>query len=173
MKRLTAFFGIAWAVMAVPLVLAGFMGMDRFAGRLVHATGLRVSPWYTGGDSLRCEDRGSWRAVIHEPVLRGLLGERREGFIQIDCKPAAGAALPVSIDDLVDLDGDGTPDVRLQCDTRGDQAALEPLGGASIEARPVAFAGSGRGSRDWRGIGEVIDMGSWKVIRVPIRNPHR
>ncbi len=168
-NRLTSVFGIAWAAAAIPLVLFGFMGMDAGAGKLVRATGISVSPWFTGGDSLRSEDHGAWRAVIHRPVTRGLLGERRDGFVQVDWKPAPGAALPQEIEQSVDLDGEGTPDVRVLLDTVRNRAEVRPLAGASVACRASTAEGKPLPNGSWSGIGEVIDMEGWRLVRIAIR----
>jgi hypothetical protein len=171
MRRFKTILGIAWAAAAIPIVLAGFIGSDSLGARAVTATGIRVSPWYTGGDSLRCEDHGGWRTVIHREVTRGLLGERPEGFVQVDFKPDGDSSLPVQIDAEIDLDGEGSADVRVRLDTRKNTVELIALDRGSVGPARIATASRSRGN--WSGVGEVIDMGRWRVLRIGIRNPRR
>ena len=48
MKRIRKFLVYVWALMAVPILLATFIGNNVWARKLVNFTGLKVSPLYTG-----------------------------------------------------------------------------------------------------------------------------
>ena len=69
-------------------------GMTTSAARLASATGITVSPRFSGGEVIRSVDHGTYKTVIHRPVFDGLIGERRDGFIQIEWHPVT--ALPPS-----------------------------------------------------------------------------
>ena len=56
MMRLRAIAGYTWAVLTIPLVLATFVGMNFWAKSLVNATGLKISPWFTGGEASTAPD---------------------------------------------------------------------------------------------------------------------
>ena len=155
MRRFRAILGTAWAAAALPIVLAGFFGMDRCSKQLVAATGIQVSPWFTGGEALRTEDHGSWQTVIHRPVFDGLFRQRRSGFVQVDWKPTGETPLPPKIEESEDLDGDGSADVRILLDTVANRAEV-----ASLSRRPASLR-------------EVFDMGKWRALRIDLRNPNR
>lgn len=91
---------------------------------MVSATGLTISPWFTGGEVARTVDHDTYRTDIHRPVFDALIGERKQGFVQIGWTPLE--ALPARIDEEVDVDGDGQADFRVKWDTGSDQATLTP-----------------------------------------------
>jgi hypothetical protein len=124
MKKLRAILGHAWAILAIPVALATLLGMSSWSEGLVAATGLTVSPWFTGGPVVRTVEHGGYRLAIHRPVFDGLIGQTREGFVQLAWSPRQG--LPPRIDEEVDLDGDGQTDVRVELDTASGQAAVTP-----------------------------------------------
>jgi len=155
MKRLKAILGIVWAAAALPIVLGGFFGMDRCARQLVASTGIHISPWFTGGEAVRTTVHGGWQTIVHRPVFDGLFRDRPSGFIQVDWKPTGQAPLPQSIEESEDLDGDGSPDVRIVLDTRADHAEV-----FSLNQRPASLR-------------EVFNMGTWRAVRVEVKNPNR
>ena len=59
---------------------------------------------------------------IHQTVFQALIGERREGFVQVDWAPID--ALPDTIDEEIDYDGDGSADFRVEFDTQARQADI-------------------------------------------------
>ncbi|MHB9098021.1 MAG: hypothetical protein ACYC5X_09385 [Syntrophales bacterium] len=122
MKRALKIAGYAWAVSCVVIVLATFAGNDYFSGRLASATGITVSPRYSGGEIVRSIDHGAYRTVVHRPVFDGLIGERKEGFIQIEWQPVT--ALPPVIEDRIDYTGDGKEDFSFRLDTATGAGAL-------------------------------------------------
>jgi hypothetical protein len=125
MKRLTAVLGYLLAALALPIVLATFVGMTRWERGLVALTGLRVSPWFTGGEvaaSVRC---GRFETRVHEPVFQALVGERDDGFVQITLAPSD--SLPPVVREEIDYDRDGRPDFVLTLDTAAPAAEVEPL----------------------------------------------
>ncbi len=125
MAKVKSVLGYLVALLGVPIVLATFMSMSFWSELLVDATGITISPWVTGGEIARTIEHGAYRTEIHRPVFDALVGQRREGFVQVDWTPAG--ALPAQIDQELDLDGDGQADARVQLDTRAVQATLTPL----------------------------------------------
>lgn len=125
MDKLRAIWGYVVAALGVPLLLATFMGMDVWAPLLVSATGVTVSPWFTGGEVARTIDHGDYRTEIHQPVFQALIGERREGFVQVKWTPTG--LLPKQIDETLDYNDDGQPDFRVLLDTQALAATLTPL----------------------------------------------
>jgi len=127
MKKLQATLGHTWAILAIPLALATLLGMSFWSQRLVAVTGLTVSPWLTGGPVVRTIEHDGYRTAIHRPVFDGLIGQTREGFVQIAWSARQG--LPPRIDEEIDLDGDGQADVRVELDTTSGRAVVTPYAG--------------------------------------------
>ncbi len=149
MTRLTAVFGYLWAFLMVPLVLAAFLGMPVWSHALVAATGLKVSPRFSGGDVVHEIDHGTYRTRIHRPVFDGLLGERSLGFVQIDW--TSDGALPHRIDEEIDL-GDRGACIHVGLDTAAHSAEVTGL------AEPVL------------GLAGVYGLHHGVAVRIKLRN---
>jgi hypothetical protein len=126
MRRIKSVLGFAWAAAAVPVVLASFVGMNFWAARLASATGITISPRFTGGEVRQTLDRGSYQILVHDPVFQGLLGPRNTGFVQIDCQPKPGNKLPPEIEETIDADGSGRATFDLRLDTSTGRSLLTP-----------------------------------------------
>ena len=109
--KLKSFLGYFIAVMMVPVVFVTLMGMGPLATGLVEATGVVISPWFTGGEVTRTITHGAYDTRIHRPVFDALVGERREGFVQIVWGPAA--SLPGTIVEDIDYNNDGRADFQI------------------------------------------------------------
>jgi len=120
MKKLCSVFGYGWAVLTIVIVLATFLGNSYFSQELAGATGVTVSPWFSGGEVTEVIEHGTYRTYVHRPVFDGLIGERSEGFVQVDWKPADG--LPPLVTESVALSGSDLVSIRL--DTRTGSAAI-------------------------------------------------
>ncbi|MBN1937481.1 MAG: hypothetical protein JW934_22680 [Anaerolineae bacterium] len=125
MAKLKSILGYLLASLSVPIVLATFMGMSFWSELLVDATGVTVSPWFTGGEVAYAVEHGAYHTDIHHPVFDALIGQRREGFVQVSWISAG--VLPAQIDEELDLDGDGQADARVQLDTKAPRATLTSL----------------------------------------------
>jgi hypothetical protein len=126
MKKLRAFLSYTAASLATLLVLAALLllvggGLDKMIGA---ATGLTLAPSISGGEVTRTIPHGAYEAQVHRMVFDGLIGQRREGFIQVDWTPLA--SLPGSIDEEIDADADGKPDFRVSVDTAKPESTLAP-----------------------------------------------
>ena len=84
MKRLFSFLGYTWAAIALPMVLATFVGNNFWAAKLASSTGVTISPWFSGGEVARTIDHGTYQTQIHRPVFEGLFREKKKGFVQVD-----------------------------------------------------------------------------------------
>jgi hypothetical protein len=113
-------YTVAW--LSVPIVLATFIGMNFWAEKLVSATGVKVSPWFTGGEETKIVSHHEYQVVIHRPIFDGLFWEKQEGFVQVDWRPIAG--LPGQVVEDVDVTGDGQPDFKIEIDMINLQAKL-------------------------------------------------
>lgn len=125
MPKIRSIAGYMWAGAAIVAVFATFFGSGFFSRILVAASGVKISPLYSGGEVVRSVDHGSYRALIHRPVFDALIGETREGFIQLNWEPLAG--LPPVIEESVDYNGDGKEDFSIRIDTKTGEAKLNPI----------------------------------------------
>ena len=153
MTKVKAILGYVLASLSVPIVLVALIGTPFWTELMVSATGVTVSPWFTGGEVVRSIDHGAYQTHIHRPVFDALIGERREGFVQVDWAPRG--ALPARLDEEVDLDGDGQADFRVEFETQAQQVTLTPYA-----RHVVALEGSYQLEDAW-------------VIRVTLENPSR
>ena len=124
MRKLQAFLSYTAASLAPLLMLAVILllvggGLDKMIDA---ATGLTLAPSISGGEVTRTIPHGAYEAQVHRMVFDGLIGRRREGFIQIDWAPLAN--LPGSIDEQIDADADGKPDFRIRVDTAKPESTL-------------------------------------------------
>ncbi len=124
MSKLKAFFGYALAALGLPVTLATFMGMGFWSNGLVATTGLRVSPWFTGDEVARTVAHESYETRIHKPVFQALIGERSEGFVQVDWAPPG--RVPALMAEDIDYNADGQVDFRVELDTQEERATITP-----------------------------------------------
>jgi hypothetical protein len=122
MSTLKGFLGYIWVFAAILIALGTFVGFDILPRVLVAATGITVSPWFTGGEIVRTIDHGVYKTHIHRPVFDGLIGEREKGFIQLNWEPSAG--LPLVIREEIDYDGDHREDFLITLDTKTGDTSL-------------------------------------------------
>jgi len=113
MKIPTAAFGytLGGVTLAVA-VLTPFLLIGLFANGFA-SLGLHVDEVYSGGPIVRTVNAQGYTVAIHRTVVPHLL-QRGETFVQLDWKPVG--ALPPHMNELVDIDGDGQPDVRVSFD---------------------------------------------------------
>jgi hypothetical protein len=119
---------------------------------LVSATGLEISPQYTGGEVRYRSAQDGYRIDIHETVFPTLLGESREGFVQVDFGPKSTVG---QIDAEVDYDNDGAVDFRVQWDTATMDATLTPYS-------PLVF-----------GLDGTFELEKAYALRVNLKNPRK
>jgi hypothetical protein len=147
--------GYTWAVLCLVVVLATFVGLNFWANTLAQGTGIQVSPRYTGGEVQRSVDHGQYLTLLHRPVFDGLLGERSEGFVQIDWTPKDQQSLPALIEEEFDTDGDGTLEFSIRLDTVAVRADL-------IKMKPWVLSAD-----------SVITVDKEQILRVRLRNPRK
>lgn len=134
MNRLKAILGYIWAVLAVFIVIATFVGNDYFARKLASAAGVTPSARLTGGEVVQVSDHGTYKALIHRPVFDGLTGERSTGFVQIDWE---GTSLPPVLEEKVELDGKKQVRLLVQLDTRTGLAKAHEYKGPAVPVEHV------------------------------------
>ena len=146
MSGIRSYLAYGWALLATPIVLVTFMGMDTLKERFVAITGLHVHPLYTGGEQAQTLDHGPYQTIVHRPVFDGLIGQRRTGFVQIQWQPK-DANLPEQIDESIDFNEDGTSEFALCLHTKTNAADLRPLDDSVLSLREVLTVGNARVAR--------------------------
>jgi hypothetical protein len=121
-------------------VLVPFLLMGLFTKGIV-ALGLHVDEMYSGGPKVRTVQNGAYSIDIHRPVYPHML-QTETPFVQLDWKPAA--ALPEHVSDLVDVDGDGQPDIRVSFDAPKDPKTPLRVNVESFDRRYQAMANAGK-----------------------------
>ncbi len=111
------------AALLVPFVLYGSIAKG------VAALGLHVDEVYSGGPKMRTIQQGAYTIDVHRTVTPLML-QSEKPFVQLDWSPVS--ALPSHVSDVVDVDVDGQPDVRVSFDVPTDPKAdlhadVEPL----------------------------------------------
>lgn len=122
MKILKGILGYSWAFFTIIIVLATFMGNDYFSAKLASATGVTVSPWFSGGEVVQTIDHGAYTTYLHRPVFDALIGEKRKGFIQLNWEPYAG--VPPVIRETIDYNGDKKADFSITLNTHTGDVTL-------------------------------------------------
>lgn len=120
MKMLAAKLGYTtagltvFAALLVPFLLYGVFTKG------FSSLGLHVDEMYTGGPKVRTVQAAGYTIDIHRQVFPHML-QREKAFVQLDWKPAG--ALPRHVSDVVDIDGDGKPDIHVSFDVPTDVKA--------------------------------------------------
>ncbi len=126
--------------------------------------GLHVDEVYSGGPKVRTVEMGAYSIAIHRPVYPHML-QSEKPFVQLDWSPVS--ALPAHISDLVDVDGDGQPGIRVTFDVPRDPKAplhvdVEPL---NPRYQAMRNAGKEKYSR------LIVRVDNAILVRVPLENP--
>jgi hypothetical protein len=154
MARLKSVLGYIGAALSMLIMLAGVASFGLPLGEsFVSATGLTHSANWSGGEVAQTAEHGTYRTEVHRPVFDALIGERKEGFVQVAWRPAD--ALPARIDEEIDADADGQADFRIELETATQQATLTPYSPNVTELEGVYP------------IGETL------AIRVTLKNPRK
>jgi len=122
MQKFKSFLGYTWAILAFIIALATFLGRNSLSRGLASATGIMVSPLYSGGEIVKTTDHGAYKTSLHRPVFDTLIGQTKEGFVQINWDPTAG--LPPEIRESVDYNGDGKEDFIIALNSATGEAKL-------------------------------------------------
>lgn len=143
------------AAVLVPFALTGTF-TKVFAG-----LGLHVDEMYSGGPVVRTIQAARYAIDVHREVFPHML-QQEGAFVQLDWKPVS--ALPARLDDTVDIDGDGKPDVRVSFDVPQDAKA--PLH-ANVESLNPRFA-SVQNLRKRKFSALIVRLDDAIVVRVPL-----
>ncbi len=153
----------AAALTLVCAVLIPFLLMDMFT-RGVAATGVHVDKMYSGGDVVRTIDKGPYKIQVYETIHpRG--AQRVAPFVQLAWTPVN--ALPQHVNDEVDIDGDGRPDLRATFAVSQDEKQALSVNVEPLRPGLEAMHNVGRSAGFDRLIARVNDK---IVVRVRVTN---
>jgi hypothetical protein len=127
----------------------------------IAALPLHVDEVYSGGPAVRTIPMGAYSIDVHRPVYPHFL-QTEKPFVQLDWKPVS--ALPQHVSDVVDIDGDGQPDIRVSFDVPHDPKALLRVDVVSLNPRYQAMqhAGKEKYSR------LIVRVDNAILVRVPL-----
>lgn len=143
-------------------LLTPFLLMDTFAKGFA-ALGLHVDEVYSGGAKLRTVQNGSHSISIHRPVYPHMF-QSEKPFVQLDWTPVS--ALPQHVSDVVDVDGDGQPDIRVDFDVPKDPKASLRVSVESFNPRYEAMQNAGKEKFSRL----IVRVDNAILVRVPLAN---
>ena len=147
-----------FAALLAPFLLYG-MFTKGFA-----SLGLHVDEMYSGGPKVRTLRLAAYSIDIHRPVYPHML-QSEKPFVQLDWKPVS--ALPPHVSDVVDVDGDGQPDIRVSFDVPKDPKTPLRVNVEALNPRYEAMRDAGK-EKFSRLIVRVDDA---ILVRVPLAHP--
>ena len=161
-KKLTAKLGYAGAGATVlAAVLAPFVLYGVFT-KGFSSLGLHVDEMYSGGPTVRTIQAAGYTIGIHRQVSPHMW-QRERPFVQLDWKPAG--ALPPHVSDLVDIDGDGAPDICASFDVPKDPKAPLHVDVESLNPRYEPM----RNVKKEKFSTLIVRVDDAVVVRVPVK----
>ncbi|UWZ82658.1 hypothetical protein [Occallatibacter riparius] len=115
-----AVLGYTGATLTLVLAILTPFWLSGFFSRGVAALPLQIDEVITGGPAVRAIPMGAYAIQVHREVSTHMF-QSEKPYVQLDWKPAK--ALPARISDMVDIDGDGRPDVVVNFDVPRDPKA--------------------------------------------------
>lgn len=125
LSKIKTLLAYTLAFLGIAVALAVFLNTAGFAKSLIGATGLKISPWLNGGDIAKTISRDSYDTRIHKPVFDALIGQRAEGFVQIDFAPKE--SVPRHLREEIDYNQDGKADFVITWNLISDKAEIHAL----------------------------------------------
>jgi hypothetical protein len=155
---------VAAALTVAVAVLTPFVLLGWFT-RAAATVDVHVDESYSGGETASTIARPGYRIVVNRPVVSKALLPQVPPFVQLAWTPAG--ALPPTVVDDVDLDGDGRADLRARFDVPEDPNAGMRVDVTPLTPRVVAMRGVSRDSF----ASLIARVGDRIVVRVPLREP--
>ena len=160
-RKLTAKLGYTGAgVTVLAAVLAPFLLYGLFT-KGFSSLSLHVDEMYSGGPKVRTIQAAGYTIDIHRQVSPHML-QRETAFVQLDWKPAS--ALPPHVSDVVDIDGDGKPDVRVSFDVPRDPKAPLRVNAEPLNPRYQAMRNVGKEKFS----ALIVRVDDQILVRVPV-----
>jgi hypothetical protein len=163
MKLRTTLGYTAAGLTVLAALLTPFLLMGLFAKGIV-ALGLHVDEMYSGGPKVRTFENGAYSIAVHRPVYPHML-QTEKPFVQLDWSPVD--ALPAHVSDVVDIDGDGLPDIRVSFDVPRDAKAPLRVDVEPLSQRYEAMRNAGK-ERYFR---LIVRVDNSILVRVPLAKP--
>jgi len=107
-----ALIGYCWGIAIPVLMVALFFGLNEWSFRFSQLPFMRIHPRYSGGEVIRRIETDGARYSLHRVVTDGLIGNRKEGFVQVDVTVSETTIYP--LETSFDFDSDGIADFRLR-----------------------------------------------------------
>jgi hypothetical protein len=153
----------AAALTLLVALLTPFLLMGLFS-KGVAALPLHVDEMYSGGPKVRAISMGAYTIDVHRPVYPHYL-QSEKPFVQLDWTPVS--SLPQHVSDVVDVDGDGQPDIRVSFDVPTDPKAPLSVNVESINPRYPAMSNVGKDKFSRL----IVRVDNAIVVRVPLAKP--
>lgn len=138
MKKIKLLSGIIWALLCLVLVLALFPQMNALSGSFARLPFMKINPRYSGGEVVDHIVRHNYTIDIRKPVFNGLIGEKRNGFVQVDWR----GQIPDVLDDTIDYDLDTRADFRIHISGSKQVTEIESFNskvGKVLVSTPASF----------------------------------
>lgn len=115
-KIVLCILGVTWLAVTMYFGISMFMGQGVWINKLVVMQGIEPSKKFDGGDSVNWINKKDYNIIIHEPVYDGVFWHSKKPFIQVDW--LSYSELPPTIEDTLDVTGDGVPDISVKINTK-------------------------------------------------------
>jgi hypothetical protein len=109
MEKIKIAVGIFWAIVCLVIIIVLFPGLNSYSSGVSKLPFMKINPNFTGGEAAEQIVMENCTLVIRKPVFDGFLGERKNGFVQLDWR----GKLPDIVFDTIDYDMDKKPDFSI------------------------------------------------------------
>jgi len=123
MKKVKIIAGITWALAGLIMIILLFPFLNSFSSSAARLPFMKINPNYSGGEAAREVISEGCTIVIRKPVFDWLIGERKNGFVQVDWR----GNVAEKINDSIDYDLNGIPDFLVQVDRNSSKTQLVPF----------------------------------------------
>ena len=123
MKKIKIIVGISWAFLGLILIIILFPGLNSYSVSVSKLPFMKLNPIYSGGEVAQQIISDKCTLDIRRPVFNGFIGERSNGFVQMDWR----GNVPQLINDSIDYDQDGIKDFCILVDRNNKKTVLKPF----------------------------------------------
>ncbi len=125
MNKIKKILGYTIAISYPIIFILAIISYNLYAKKFVEATGLKISPWYSGDIVIKTIDHDGYKTRIHKPVFQGFITERKFGFVQIDW--VIINKIPDIIKESIDFDFDTKIDFYIEYNIKDNKAYIQSL----------------------------------------------
>lgn len=123
MEKVKIIAGITWALAGLIIIIVLFPFLNSFSSSAARLPFMKINPNYSGGEAAREVVSEGCTIVIRKPVFDWLIGERKNGFVQVDWR----GKIAEKINDSIDYDLNGITDFLVQVDRNSSKTQLVPF----------------------------------------------